>query len=334
MSNNNFWNENNSSVSEYDLLEDAQEVEEIAEQYASEPVVVEASEEDLEQVMEDSAYNLNVEESNIVYNAKLRLEQARLYDMLINHNLFEGVEASEQAVAIVSNELKHYIVRRLEILLGIRQPRPRQVERESPASTLNPVELDFLKQLAYKGTKGQSALVSQQSQQQARPAAPKPAGLKPLVQKQAQPQPKPIVKDKDPRKEVVKQPPQQEVQAVPQKPKKNNVKPRQKVTKPSGNGRNLTQAEIMELAKRDLQEMEQRKPWAKMSQKEKEAEVKRVNEKHAKPRPKSVAPMPTFEQQQQMYMTQQQLRTGSQNQVDQFNSILANVLASRKNNEE
>ncbi|HXF28340.1 MAG TPA: hypothetical protein VN457_00695, partial [Chlamydiales bacterium] len=115
--------EDDDTVSDYDLIaEDAQKAEELAEEYAAKPSVVEADEEQLEEIAEESAFELNHNESNVIYNARLRLEQAKLYELLINHNLFEGVDASEQAIKNVQNELKFYIVKRLEILLGIREP--------------------------------------------------------------------------------------------------------------------------------------------------------------------------------------------------------------------
>lgn len=322
---NNFWNNENEAVSEYDLLEEAQEVEDIAEEYANQPVVVEASEEELEQVAEESAYELDQEESNIVYNAKLRLEQARLYDLLINHNLFEGVEADANAIAIVQNELKHYIVRRLEILLGIRQPQPKKVKEET---SFNDVEVDFLKQLAYKGTLGRTSSNTVQAQPKPVSTQPRQQGLKPIGQK-AISKPRPKKKQQARSSQQAPQPSQKT------KPKKNNVEPQVSMPKlkPSGLKRQLTMEEATAIAKADLEATKNKKPWDKMNKAEKEAEIRRVNQKYTKKRPTNAQPFPTADQLQMQYMTQMQQRSASNtNQVAQFNEILANALANQKNN--
>jgi len=323
----NFWHkDNDESVSEFDLLEDAQEVEAIAEQFASEPVVVEASEEQMEEISEESAYDLDNEEANIVYNVKLRLELARLYDMLINHDLFLNVEASDQAIGIVSNELKHYIVRRLEILLGMRQTTKRT---EASDSSLNSVEVGFLKQLAYKGTMGASQQTENVQPVQKPVAQPR---LNPLVKQKVSPaRTQPVQRQKV---QPAAQPSQQKLAVKPKeivKPKKNNIERPPK--RPSGLGRKLTQEEINEAAKRDIEAMGNRKPWAKMTQREKIEETKRVNARHSKQKPANSLPMMTPEQQQMKYMTEEQSRGMAGNQGAKFNTILANMLAAKKNNQ-
>lgn len=325
-----FWDEED-HISEYDLLEEAEEVEAIAAQHAQEPVIVEADEEEIEQILEEAAYGLDKEEANVIYNTRIRLEQARLYEMLINHNLFDGVDADESAIAIVSNELKHYIVKRLEILMGLRQPAPRTTN-----SDLNEVELDFLRQLAYKGTKGASAEV-----EEAPRPAPKPQGLKPL---------QPTVKsaslkglNKQPTKRRTQPAPQQQAQPepTPQPPKrtpqkrtkKKTATPRQKpksqrqVKVKAGAGpRDLRKDEVEALAKEDMQLMEGRKPFHEMNAKEKAKEIARVNNQHApKPRPTNALPMMNADQQTMKYMTEQSQRASKGGKGNQFNQIMANI---------
>ena len=102
------------------------------------------------------AYDLEEEEQDIVGEAMIRLEQARLYDMLIKHNFFDGVEANKIALENVQNELKTYIVGRLQVLLGIAQDttlEPQSMRIEMP---FNRLEIQALKDLAYKLTKGAS----------------------------------------------------------------------------------------------------------------------------------------------------------------------------------
>jgi hypothetical protein len=104
------------------------------------------------------AYDLDVVETQTVSKAILRLEQGRLYQMLIEHNFFDGVQALDEAVQAVQEELKSFIIERLEILLGIRDDvqKEQSVQVELP---FNDMEIMALKQLAFKITGGASAKV-------------------------------------------------------------------------------------------------------------------------------------------------------------------------------
>jgi len=336
-------------VSEYDLIaEDAQQAEELAEEYAAQPSVVEADEDELEEISDESAFELTQTESNVIYNARLRLEQAKLYELLINHNLFEGVDASEQAIKNVQNELKFYIVKRLEILLGIRE----QVVRvENAAAAVEPqfndVEVDFLKQLAYKGTFGKS--------EQAEPVkiAPKAVSIKPVSTPQQKlkamtakkvvetpkeaplaPAPKPPEVKKAapapqappakrpvapvaPAAKPAPQPPAKK--AAPKKELKSGIAPR-----------NLTEAEAIEIAKADLKTASG-KPFHEMTAKEKAAKIKEVNERNKRPaQVKGAMPMPTENQLFMKYTAQQENLGNSKDTNKQFNTMLASALAAKK----
>ena len=326
-----FWQDD---TSELDMLEDIEEVEALAQQLADQPDLVEATDEEIEELVEESAYELDQEQANTIFNARIRLEQAKLYEMLINHDLFEGVDASPQAIKRVQNELKYYIVSRLEILLGIRQPvQPKQEQSRLP---LNPVEIDFLKALSAKGTKGASLQAEEEEYEPDTPApmpvraTTKPKGLKPLApaapkkktvtKTQAKPKPKAQPK-------AQQQAPLQSSQPK-QKPKKNNVDSAHKKIKSDGvlSKRNLSEAEAIAIAKEDIAKSSG-KPFHELNAKEKAARVKEVNERHArKPRPQNAVPIPTADQLAATYMTQQTMRSGSQNQMTQFKELLANAL--------
>lgn len=328
------------SVSEFDMIaEDAENAEQLAEEYSSQSDVIEASPDQLEEINEDSAFELDHTESNVIYNARLRLEQAKLYEMLVNHNLFEGVEASPDAIKKVQNEIKYFIVKRLEILMGLREPTAR------PAAAVdlpfNDVEIDFLKQLAYKGTFGRSS-ESVATQQPAIKAVtktvPSPAQkLKAITAKQ------PVIKPPAPPAPVVptKEPPKVQqkktVAAQPTAPVKQNVQknvqPRKPVEKPklreSGMGRPLSEAEAIEIAKNDLKTTSG-KPFHLMSAKEKAAKIAEVNARNRRPQAVGVLPMPDASQLEMKYMMQQQSGAHSKDSMKQFNSTLATVLASKK----
>lgn len=330
--------EDDDQVSEFEMIaEDAQKAEELAEEYAAKPSVVEASDEQLEEIAEESAFELNNSESNVIYNARLRLEQAKLYELLINHNLFEGVDASEQAIKNVQNELKFYIVKRLEILLGIREPVVR-IESAVAESPFNDIEVDFLKQLAYKGTFGKSEQGEQVK------LAPKAQALKPVsspsqklkamttVKKieRAEATPQPVAKPPEPKKQAAPQPPARRPEPPPKAPVARKPAAPKPNIRESGMGRELTKEEAIEIAKADLKTASG-KPFHEMNAKEKAAKIREVNERHKRPAATGAVPMPTPDQIKMKYLTQQESQSYSKNQTNQFNTILASALAAKKN---
>jgi hypothetical protein len=107
--------------------------------------------------MDQSGFDLNECEGTTVNKAILRLEQGRLYQMLIEHNFFDSVPALPEAVSVVQNELKGFIIERLEILLGLREEG--QGSTGSSELPFNSLEISALKQVAYTITKGKSSKV-------------------------------------------------------------------------------------------------------------------------------------------------------------------------------
>jgi hypothetical protein len=99
---------------------------------------------------------LDVEEVSVVDNARIRLEQGRLYEMLIKHNLFDGVDAMPQAVIKVQSEIKEFIIERLEILLGMKSEKQKEIHQIIKESQFNEMEVQALKMIASKVTKGAS----------------------------------------------------------------------------------------------------------------------------------------------------------------------------------
>ena len=62
------------------------------------------------------------EDFTAVFNdANLRIEQGRLYQMIMNHDIFEGMDADERAVQNVQKEIRKFARERMEIMLGMRQ---------------------------------------------------------------------------------------------------------------------------------------------------------------------------------------------------------------------
>lgn len=92
-------------------------------------------------------------QQSLMDNARVRLEQGRLYEMLIKHDLFDGVDALPQAVANVQKEMKDFIMDRLEILLGMKSEKE-TVQHITYDSQFNELEIQVLKRVASKMSKG------------------------------------------------------------------------------------------------------------------------------------------------------------------------------------
>ena len=122
-----FWeNDNNNEMSPHEI---AQAVGQPIRQYVEEEV---------------EEYSSPVEKT--VSPALLRLEQGKLYQMLIEHDLFADVDAHPVAIQNVQQELKDFITMRLEVMLGMRNE-GESVRYESPFTN---AEVDALKSLAKK----------------------------------------------------------------------------------------------------------------------------------------------------------------------------------------
>jgi hypothetical protein len=89
--------------------------------------------------------------SSVLNDANLRIEQGRLYQMIMNHDLFEGMEADVKAVQNVQKEIRKFARERMEIMLGMRQEQPLVATVASP---FNDLEVDILKKIASKATNG------------------------------------------------------------------------------------------------------------------------------------------------------------------------------------
>lgn len=94
---------------------------------------------------------------NVLNDARLRLEQGRLYEMVMKHDIFEGVDADSKAIKNVQKEIRSYAQERMEIMLGMRQ----EVKEEPVIVNLpfNELEIEALKALAATATNGASRKV-------------------------------------------------------------------------------------------------------------------------------------------------------------------------------
>lgn len=359
----NIWNDED-APSEYEMLEEITESEAIAEQIDSTPHEVydfsEIDETLIEEIQEEAAYDLEEDEVASVYNVRTRLAQARLYELLINHNLFEGVDEPQQAINNVQKELKDYIVSRLELLMGLRQPEVQQAREEIIVDQpFNDIEVDFLKALSYKGTNGASAQGEYTEPEVRRvpstikPIAPKkPAGLKSLAPSKPKPAPAPIKKAAAPvKKAPARRAPAKKAAAPAKKATPRKAAPRKAVKQNARtNNRKVTQVEMNEnqvnMTKSQVQQLAEAeiakeaaakkarggKEWGKMTQAEKTKEIMRANKRNAKPQPANAAPMPDQNAINMHYQTQEAIRSSKSGGKSGFNLMLAEQIASSKLN--
>lgn len=303
------------------------EYEQLAETFEeqSEALLEEIENDEFEEEYEDdTAYSLNSHESEVVSDATIRLEQARLYDMLIKHDLFEGVEVHPQALANVKKEIKEYIVSRLEVLLGMRSDVKEEQEEKHIVveSDFNELEIEALKSIAYKLTKGESAGLPRKKvvANEVDVETPSREGLNPISQKPKREGLKTLKPQKVAKVEVKEKPKKKATPTAKKPAKKVASKPTKKVAKKAAAPKKtksitrkrrgeMTNAEAEEIAREELAKNGKgltKSPY-QMTAKElaKLAKEKAKGSKKPKKRPAGAAPMPTSDQLEMMYNTQQ-----------------------------
>lgn len=340
---NDFWDK---KTSEYEMLQDnmedsAQEIldeledeeEEYEEEYEEEDDMS-----DYQPTKNKVAYKLNKRENDVVNDAMVRLEQARLYDMLIKHDMFKGVKANPRALANVQAELKAYIVQRLEILLGIKKDQaekevPKEVQVELP---FNDIEIEFLKALSYKGTKGASAQAESKKvlarevlptmESRPLPAKSQPEGLQSLGDS---------YNDEEEYEEEYQEPVKPKKKTAPLKKVVTNKitkKPTQSKPAPSraklSRGGQISQEEAERIAREDIERMKGRKPISEMSAEDLMRANRNINSGRTA-RTEGAKPIPTGDSLKTHYMTKQ-LNQSADPKADGFNLLLNKILADKK----
>lgn len=115
--------------------------------------VEEMRQEDLDELTDQVAQDEEDEDyTEVLSDARLRLEQGKLYEMIMNHNLFDGVESDPRAAKSVQKQIRTWAKNQMEIMLGMRQ----EVSESSQiiSSPFNELEVSILKKLASAASKG------------------------------------------------------------------------------------------------------------------------------------------------------------------------------------
>lgn len=153
-----------------------------------------------EESVEQTAEQEEEDFSSVLTEARFKLELGRLYEMLMNHDIFSGSDADAKAIKYVTKQVRNFAKEQMEIMLGMRQvavAEPTVIQAEFP---FNDLEVQVLKAMARTATKGATESAEAQTftatvpqQPQAR-ATLNPIGLKPAAPKMAQVQPRPVAR--------------------------------------------------------------------------------------------------------------------------------------------
>lgn len=90
----------------------------------------------------------------LMSDASLRLEQGRLYQMILANDIFGETDADPKAIRNVQREIRKFVRERMEIMLGIKQEQT--VQAPVVSLPLNDMEIVALKMLASKVTGGRT----------------------------------------------------------------------------------------------------------------------------------------------------------------------------------
>jgi len=95
--------------------------------------------------------------SEVLIDARLRLEMGKLYELIMKHDIFAGVDADPKAVKVVQKEIRNYAQERMEIMLGMRQEKSQEANSfPMDQFPFNSLEVEILKAIAATATKGES----------------------------------------------------------------------------------------------------------------------------------------------------------------------------------
>jgi hypothetical protein len=93
--------------------------------------------------------------ANIFQDANLRLEQGSLWKTVMQHELFDGVDADPKAIQSVQKAIRKFAKEQMEIMLGMRQEIAK-VETLNIDFPFNELEIKILKGVVSKMTDGES----------------------------------------------------------------------------------------------------------------------------------------------------------------------------------
>jgi hypothetical protein len=141
----------------------------------------------VESEVEEPQEDVEEDFSAVLSDARLRLEQGRLYEMIMNHDLFAGSDADEKAIKHVQRQIRNFAKEQMEVMLGMRQDTSKAQPITASNFPFNDVEVTALKDLALMATKGDSASPEAQTFTAAAVKATKKMGLNSISMKSSVP---------------------------------------------------------------------------------------------------------------------------------------------------
>jgi hypothetical protein len=173
-----------------------------------EQVVHDEEEIDIEGLTEEVANEDEDEDfSEVLTDARLRLELGRLYEMVMNHSLFDNVEVDVRASKIVQKQIRKFAKEQIELTLGMRQETV-QSSGTVVSSPFNDLEVTILKKLASAASKGATESEEANQVEESPVQSPKKKTLNSISSSsnktKAVAQPKPVAKKTEPIKRQAK----------------------------------------------------------------------------------------------------------------------------------
>lgn len=239
--------------------------------------------------------------SEVLSDAMLRLEQGQLYKMIMNHDLFEGVDSSPAAVKNVQRQIRKFAKEQMEIMLGMRRETAK-IERLEIDFPFNQVEVKVLKMVAEKASGGASKESDRFVPEVTKtieevPVVGKRQGLNSITLKKAAP-----VKPKAPAA------PQKQAAQAPKALKKSAATPVARAKKSNTPDQVVVNGEVITKAQIDATFEPDYKPLEKQIHEMTSEELLERNKETAKRRHKTVKnpnalPMPTYEQEAMLHQS-------------------------------
>lgn len=171
---------------------------------APSPVQQQAVPEPEQEEIYEEASDEDEDFSDVLNDARFRLEQGRLYELIMNNNIFEGSGGDEKAVKYVMKQVRNFAKEQMEIMLGMKQEKSESQPLSAADFPFNDLEVQTLKALASAATKGATASPAAQSFSGVQVDVPKQTAFKPIgmtaksAPQVSAPTPKPVAKASKP----------------------------------------------------------------------------------------------------------------------------------------
>jgi len=226
--------------------------------------------------------------SEVLSDASLRLEQGNLYKMIMNHDLFSGMETDARAAKSVQKQIRKFAKEQMEVMLGMRQASQDAAFIVSP---FNDLEIEVLKRLASTATKGATETEEANTYT---PPEPKRMVLNPIGMPAKKQAPKPIQRQNAMNTPSPASKPTKKLPSAPSKPM------------------DRVRQQFVEAGLPDEPEKPIGKKLSELTEAEITARNERINERQAGKiaQPRYKTPQPTYEQ-QAAYYAQRSAMTGS-----------------------